>query len=576
MTIAASFDGKLTGVCVALAAAMATVPAAGAEAQSRPATAPATLKLDPRAVSIRTEGGPVAAAWNLWSNGRVGEQLRFQAAGKYRVVVRAYGSPARGVWPNMELLVDNMAQAKATVGSADPADYAFSVDVPAGSHEIAAAFTNDEVFGKEDRNLYLVAIEVQPPAGAAVPVVASPQEIAEMGAKQEEQFLAGLDVKIEANRKADATVRVVGPDGKPLAGAEVTAELARHDFLFGCNIYMLERFGKPQENEAYAQRFAELFNYATVGFYWQWYEPQEGKPNYPYTDRVVAWCRKNGIRMKGHPLLWGDQAGVPTWSNGQPAEAVQKQRVTDIITRYTGKIDFWEVVNEPSHCRQVAIDGPYRWARQADPNAYLIVNDYYVLADGGPAFFDLLTKAQAAGVPFQGIGIQAHEPRTMRFPLPKVWQVLDKYATLGKELHITEFTPCSAGQPITGSHVRGKWDEQAQADYAVKFYRTCFAHPAMRGLTWWDLCDNGAWLPGGGMLRADLTPKPVYLALRKLIHEDWKTVAHGKTDADGNFAFRGFAGAYDVTVKAPTGSAAARRYLAKATANQWTVKLPAN
>ena len=78
------------------------------------------------------------------------------------------------------------------------------------------------------------------------------------------------------------------------------------------------------------------------------------------------------------------------------------------------------------------------------------------------------------------------------------------------------------------------------------------------------------------MLRADLTPKPVYLALRKLIHEDWKTVARGKTDANGNFAFRGFAGAYDVTVKAPTGSAAARRHLAKAAANQWAVKLPAN
>ena len=126
-------------------------------------------------------------------------------------------------------------------------------------------------------------------------------------------------------------------------------------------------------------------------------------------------------------------------------------------------------------------------------------------------------------MPFDGIGIQAHEPRTMRFPLDRVQEILDQYATLGKGLHITEFTPASSGQKITGSHRDGVWDEAAQADYAVKFYRVCFAHPAMRAITWWDLCDQGSWLPGGGMLRADMSPKPVYEQLQRLIHDEWKT-----------------------------------------------------
>ena len=83
------------------------------------------------------------------------------------------------------------------------------------------------------------------------------------------------------------------------------------------------------------------------------------------------------------------------------------------------------------------------------------------------------------GVPFDGIGIQAHEPRTERFPLDRVRAVLDHYATLGKDLHITEFTPTSAGAPMTARRV-GVWDEAAQADYAVKFYRVAFAHPSVR------------------------------------------------------------------------------------------------
>ena len=82
-------------------------------------------------------------------------------------------------------------------------------------------------------------------------------------------------------------------------------------------------------------------------------------------------------------------------------------------------------------------------------------------------------------MPFDGIGIQAHEPRDMRFPLDRVQEVLDQYAALGKELHITEFTPTSGGWKITGSHRKGVWDEAAQADYAVKFYRVCFANPAV-------------------------------------------------------------------------------------------------
>jgi GH35 family endo-1,4-beta-xylanase len=257
--------------------------------------------------------------------------------------------------------------------------------------------------------------------------------------------------------------------------------------------------------------------------------------------------------MKGHPLLWGDEAGVPTWSQGQPSPEIQRQRVTEIMQHYRGKIELWEVVNEPSHLAEPKIDEPYRWAREAGPRDCLIVNDYHVLADGGQGFFRLLTAAKQNDVPFDGIGIQAHEPRTMRFPLDRVQEILDQYATLGKGLHITEFTPASSGQKITDSHLDGVWDEGAQADYAVKFYRVCFAHPAMRAITWWDLCDQGSWLPGGGMLRADMSPKPVYEQLQRLIHDEWTTRATATTDTAGSFACRCFLGKYRLVVQIPGG-----------------------
>ncbi len=137
------------------------------------------------------------------------------------------------------------------------------------------------------------------------------------------------------------------------------------------------------------------------------------------------------------------------------------------------------------------------------PDTFSASNDYHVLTDGAPGLFRLLTQAIQDGVPFVGVGIQAHEPHTMRFPrfpLRQVQTILDRYATLGKELRIPEFTPASGGDPITESHVEGVCDEAAQADYAVKFYRVTVARTRSNGVivTWYGpskcLSDSAAAL----------------------------------------------------------------------------------
>lgn len=541
------------------------------------ASASADFVIEARTAAIRTEGGPNAGGgWNLWTNGRVGQPLRFKDAGTYGIVVRAWGSPAGGVWPEMALLVDGKAVKTVTVVRPEPEDYRFDVDLAVGAHEIAAAFLNDALVGQEDRNLYLERFTISPPPGTADPVLVDKQELAQAAEQREREVVAGTQAAIEKHRKMEAKIRILDASGRPVPRVKVSLEQTSHDFLFGCNIYMFDRYRNEAQNAAYKQRFAELFNYATVGFYWRWYEPQRGKPNYEYTDKVVAWCQDHGIRMKGHPLLWGDQAGVPTWSQGQPSPETQRQRVTEIMQRYRGKIGSWEVVNEPSHLAEPKIDAPYRWARQAGPGDCLIVNDYHVLADGCPGFFRLLTAAKQNDVPFDGIGIQAHEPRTMRFPLERVQEILDQYASFGKGLHITEFTPASSGQKITGSHRDGVWDEAAQADYAVKFYRVCFAHPAMRAITWWDLCDQGSWLPGGGMLRADMSPKLVYEQLRRLIHDEWRTSVTETTDNDGRFACRGFLGKYRLVVQMPDGKVEREVRLTKNGSPEIVVRLAAS
>ncbi|MBM4032973.1 MAG: hypothetical protein FJ291_14460 [Planctomycetes bacterium] len=121
-----------------------------------------------------------------------------------------------------------------------------------------------------------------------------------------------IERNIEMYRKGDATIAVVGRDGKPVAGASVEAQQQTHEFLFGCNAFVLGQL-KPEELERrYEEAFAKLFNFATVPFHWSGTEPTKGELRHaepardiwrrPPPDRFVAWAAKNGFTLKGHPL----------------------------------------------------------------------------------------------------------------------------------------------------------------------------------------------------------------------------------------------------------------------------------
>ena len=109
---------------------------------------------------------------------------------------------------------------------------------------------------------------------------------------------------------------------------------------------------------------------------------------------------------------------------------------------------------------------------------------------------------------------------------------------------------------IKNSWKEGVWTEEEQAEYTERFYRVCFSVPAVQSIGWWDLTDYSAWQTGGGLLHADLSPKPAYTALKNLIHKTWRTEASGKTDQNGLYRFRGFHGKYDVQIEDPSGNTA--------------------
>ena len=172
-------------------------------------------------------------------------------------------------------------------------------------------------------------------------------------AGDDNELLSRTDELIEKSRRGTVVINVVDDSDAVIPNASISCRQIRHAFLFGCNIYAFNSIGSEEVNEVYRNRFAELFNFATLGFYWRGYEREQGKPNYAGTDEVLSWCEQRGIVAKGHPLIWSNESGIPTWLPNEPDERMRlaKQRVSEIVGRFKNRIDIWDVVNEPIHMR---------------------------------------------------------------------------------------------------------------------------------------------------------------------------------------------------------------------------------
>jgi GH35 family endo-1,4-beta-xylanase len=356
-----------------------------------------------------------------------------------------------------------------------------------------------------------------------------------------------------------------------LPGIAVEIHQLRHGFLWGGNLFGWAVPGAPEIEAAYRARFAELFNFATLDFYWHQYEPEQGRPRYARTDAAVDWCQANDIACKGHPLVWASIPD-PTWLP-KDAAAIREAslgRVREIVGRFRGKIDVWDVVNEPSlllwantrlgdWAQSVGthsfVSQHLRAAREANPAGTLLLNEVLTAYPS----YSLLDGLREEGKPlFNAVGLQSHMHRGP-WPLDGMWTLCDRYGGLGVPLHFTEFTVLSA------AGTEGRWEaptaesEQAQADHAARHYTLLFGHPAVAAVSWWDLSDRAAWKAApAGLLRADMSPKPAYEQLHELIRKQWWTTAQGQTNSDGQFMCRAFHGRHRVTVCWPDGREAHR------------------
>jgi GH35 family endo-1,4-beta-xylanase len=388
------------------------------------------------------------------------------------------------------------------------------------------------------------------------------------------EILDGAQQRILEHRTAEVELRLISPKGFALAGAEAAVRLTRHGFRLGANAFNCCGLDDPGLAQAYRDRFSELLNFATLPFYWGGYEPQPGKPQEERLDAMATWCAEHRICVKGHPLAWHEV--FPAWA-GQldDAEVIKRlqARVRALVKRFADRIQLWDVVNEAtvSHRfdnavgRWIAAQGAASavaqalcWAREANPGATLLYNDFNICED----FEKLVAALLAAKAPVDVLGIQSHMHQ-QRWTLARAWDVCETYGRFGLPLHFTELTVLSGRLKDPDDkdwhRVHTDWHstpegEAEQAEYGQALFTLLFSHPAVRAITWWDFSDAKAWQGApAGLVRNDMSPKPLYERLLELFTRRWVTRSSAVTDSTGSSRHRCYFGEHKVEARLPSG-----------------------
>lgn len=278
-------------------------------------------------------------------------------------------------------------------------------------------------------------------------------------------------------------------------------------------------------------------------------QPAEGRFVFDKADAFVAFGQKQKAKLRGHTLLWHSQ--VPAWFFQDPTDPSKpaskelllsriEKHIKTVVGRYKGKVDSWDVVNEVVDDNGNLRNSPYlrivgsdeyiakafRWAREADPNAKLFINDYNIEYKGAKqdALFNLVKKLKDEGVPIDGVGLQAHI--SVGFPtVNDIRNAIRRFASLGVKVQVTELDMSIYS---SGNEAKKEADREILLEQAYKYRDlfTMFQEEARAGnldmVVLWGLSDDRTWLnnfpvPGRAdhplLFGKDLRAKPAYWAL---------------------------------------------------------------
>jgi endo-1,4-beta-xylanase len=334
------------------------------------------------------------------------------------------------------------------------------------------------------------------------------------------------------------TIAVLVACGSDDGGGPVTVR----DLADARGVFVGAGFVEGSQTPEFREIVGREYNSLTAPLYWSQSEPERGRFDFAAADDALAVAEQSGLRVRGHPLVWGRLA-LPDYVNeaesADALRAMMRDHIGAIATRYRGRIAQYDVVNEPITSFGTGGEGgdgleSYVFTRllgpdyirealeavhEIDPAAKLFINDFFALTPGPKQDFlyDLASRLVAQGAPLHGVGFQGHvTPPFNPSYLPtraEMAAAIDRFGSLGLEVEITEID-------VTLEDPANQLERQAAVYRDLT--EACFASPYCTGITTWGISDAYSWIEAffgvrGAPLPFDesFEPKPAWMAIRE-------------------------------------------------------------
>lgn len=306
-------------------------------------------------------------------------------------------------------------------------------------------------------------------------------------------------------------------------------ETFKSDFLIGTALDSVQNLANDSKE---AQLISYQFNAMTPenAMKSERIHPEWGKYHFEQADMIVDYAQKNGIKLNGHTLIWHSQL-PPFMHKIKSADSVKmffNEHIRTLASRYNGKIDSWDVVNEALNedgtlRKSIFLDKlgdnyiveAFRLAQQFGPDTKLYYNDYNIEQPQKRAgAIRVIKQIQEAGVRIDGVGIQGHW-NIKSVPFDEIEKSIQEYSALGIEVMFTELDLGVLPNPWDGdgaeisntSEYSQKMDPyknglpdsvaQVQAQQYEKLFNLFLKYKDnISRVTFWGVNDKQSWLNG--------------------------------------------------------------------------------
>ena len=317
-------------------------------------------------------------------------------------------------------------------------------------------------------------------------------------------------------------------------------------YVFGCRVDWTLR------NQKVKDLLADNFDYAVLPMTWKLLQPKEDTFDTAAMDEWVEFLTRRRVPIIAGPIIDLGDSAMPDWAyiwenDVDTLRDLMVDFIRKMVTRYRRAVAVWNVVGGlhansiPGLGFEQTIELTRLLVAQVKsmlPQARTLVTikdpfgeHHATKTPGVPPMLYADTIAQA-GVNCDGFGLEIETgvPRVGGYTrdLFQLSCVIDKLSGTGKPLYITAISAPSRNTPDSGDHSegtmdpskagrwRGPWSPEIQADWLEGVSKIALGKPFVESVTWGNLTDANATVPGGGLVDDLFRPKLAFERLKTL------------------------------------------------------------